>query len=111
MSWASHRIEEYQQGKPSTWLERRMLEHANLLHFVVAVIAGLGFVYGVWMHDWVWIVCSSLLALSGHIYCAVWIPPQSRVLSTTACSDRAVCVEATAGSLSPVREQPNDQLP
>jgi hypothetical protein len=36
MGWAENRIQEYQHGKPANWLERRMLEHANPVHFPLA---------------------------------------------------------------------------
>lgn len=69
MGWAEHRIEEYQHGKPSNWLERRMLEHANPVHYSLALVAVVGFVYGLWTHNWSWIVGSLVLALLGHVYC------------------------------------------
>jgi hypothetical protein len=69
MGWAENRVKEYQVGKRATWLERRMLEHANPVHFPLALAASIGFAYGLWLHDWLAIVGASLLALSGHIYC------------------------------------------
>lgn len=72
MGWAAFRIHEYQLGKQSTWLERRMLEHANPLHFMLAVIAVIGFSYGLWMHDWIWIVGATVLSIVGHVYTMTW---------------------------------------
>ena len=69
MGWSNNRIAEYQEGKPSSWLERRMLEHANPVHFPLAVAASAGLAYGLWTHDWLWIIGSSTLALLGHVYC------------------------------------------
>jgi hypothetical protein len=46
-----------------------MLEHANPVHFPVSVAATVGFVYGLWAHDWFWIIGASALALLGHVYC------------------------------------------
>jgi hypothetical protein len=69
MGWAEDRIQEYQHGKPATWLERRMLEHANPVNFSMSLAATAGFVYGLWMHDWFWIIGSSVAALFGHVYC------------------------------------------
>jgi hypothetical protein len=69
MGWAEHRIKEYQHGKPANWLERRMLEHANPVHYPLALVATVGFVYGLWKHKWPWIIGSSALALAGHVYC------------------------------------------
>ena len=69
MGWSENRIEAYRQGQRATWLERRMLEHANPVHFPLALVATAGFVYGLWTHDWLWIIGSSVLALLGHVYC------------------------------------------
>jgi hypothetical protein len=69
MGWAEHRIEEYQHGKPANWLERRMLEHANPVHYPLVLAATAGFVFGLWTHNWWWIIGSSVLALLGHVYC------------------------------------------
>lgn len=76
MSWGQDRIEQYRRGRPATWLEERMLEHAQPLHFVVAWIAALGLGYGLWGHDWTWIVGSTLLALIGHAYSWAWTSRQ-----------------------------------
>lgn len=69
MGWAERRIAEYQHGKPATWMERRALEHANPVHLTLGIAAIIGFVYGLWTHDWLWIIGSSALALLGHVYC------------------------------------------
>ena len=69
MGWAENRVEEYQHGQSATWLERRMLEHANRVHFPLALIASIAFIYGLWAHDWLWIIVSAAAALSGHVYC------------------------------------------
>lgn len=72
MGWAENRIAEYQHGKSANWLERRMLEHANPVHFPLALAATVGIGYGLWAHDWLWIIGSSALALLGHVYCWTW---------------------------------------
>ncbi len=72
MGWAEHRIEEYRHGAPASWLERRMLDHANPVHFAVAWAAAIGFVYGLWAHDWPWVIGSTALALAGHVYAWAW---------------------------------------
>jgi hypothetical protein len=69
MGWAEDRIEAYRHGRPASWLERRMLEHANPVHFPLALMATIGFIYGLWMHDWFWILGASVVALLGHVYC------------------------------------------
>jgi hypothetical protein len=77
MGWAENRVQQFQRGKRASWLERRMLEHANPVHFPLALAASVGFAVGLWMHDWLAIVVASLLALSGHIYC--WTRPGGSV--------------------------------
>jgi hypothetical protein len=69
VGWAENRVREYQQGAPATWLEHRMLEHANPVHFPLAIAASLGMFYGLWRHSWPWIIGSSAIALAGHAYC------------------------------------------
>jgi hypothetical protein len=77
MGWAEHRIAEYQRGQPASWLERRMLEHANPVHFALALAASVGFVYGLWAHAWPWVIGAAALALLGHAYC--WTRPKKSV--------------------------------
>jgi len=71
MSWAEKRIEEYKQGKDATWLERRMLEHANPVHLVLSAIGVGVLIYGLWIHGWGWIVAGVLVNFLGHLYC--WV--------------------------------------
>jgi hypothetical protein len=71
MGWAEDRVKDYQRGQGATWLERRVLEHANPVRLVLALTAGAGFAAGLWTHDWLAIAVASALALSGHVYC--WI--------------------------------------
>lgn len=69
MGWAEKKISEYQIGRPATWLERRMLEHANPVHFALSLVATAGFVYGLWAHNGILVLISAVLALMGHLYC------------------------------------------
>jgi hypothetical protein len=69
MGWAENRIQQYQRGASANWLERRMLEHANPVHFPLALAGSLGIAYGLWTHRRDWIVGSALLSLAGHMYC------------------------------------------
>jgi hypothetical protein len=69
MGWSEQRIEAYRAGQQSTWLERRMLEHANPVHFALALAATVGFIYGLWTHAWPWLIGAAALSLLGHIYC------------------------------------------
>jgi uncharacterized membrane protein len=86
MSWVDKRIDEYSHGSPSTWLERRMLEHAHPVHFTLAWIAMIGLVYGLWQHDWLWIAGSMIIGVVGHVYC--WMEPDQRDEESTRRSDR-----------------------
>jgi hypothetical protein len=69
VGWAKRRIADYQHGKSASWLERRTLEHANPVNIALTVVATLGLLYGLWTHDWLWIVGSALLGFLGHVYC------------------------------------------
>ena len=73
MGWAENRIAAIREGAPSSWLERRMMEHANPVHFPLAILASVGIGYGLWTHQWPWIVGAMLLAIIGHAYC--WTRP------------------------------------
>jgi hypothetical protein len=93
MGWSENRIEQYRQGQRATWLERRMLEHANPVHYPMALAATTGFVYGLWIHDWLWIIGSAALALLGHVYC--WTRKNGeRRGETKRAEDRTASVQA-----------------
>ena len=82
MGWAENRVREFRAGKPASWLERRMLERANPVHFVLAAAAGAGVAAGLWMHDLVAISGAALLALVGHVFC--WTRKPGRAASDDA---------------------------
>lgn len=69
MGWAEKRVEEYKRGKDATWVERRMLEHANPVHLVLAIIGAGLLIYGLWVHCWALIIAGVALNLLGHLYC------------------------------------------
>mgnify|MGYP001614684423 FL=1 len=69
MGWAEKRIEEYRKGKSATWIERRILEHANPVHFPLAMIAQASLIYGLWTRNWIFIIVAVGLGFSGHLYC------------------------------------------
>jgi hypothetical protein len=69
VGWAAHRLREYEYGSRATWLEKRILEYANPVHFALAVVAGAGYAIGLWTHDWLAIAGATLLVLFGHAYC------------------------------------------
>ena len=71
MGWAEKRIQQYNQGQPATWVEKRILEHANSLHLILALIGKALLIYGLWVHSWLWIAGGIVLNLVGHLYC--WI--------------------------------------
>lgn len=77
MGWAENRISEYHRGSPSTWLERRSLEHANPWHFLLGLVALALFIVGLWVHDIRLIAGALLLSFLGHLYC--W----TRMVTTT----------------------------
>ena len=78
MNWTDYKFAQYRRGVPATWLERRMLEHANPVHFVLAWVAMVGLCYGLWTHDWPWIVGSLIVAAVGHVYCWLWEESDAR---------------------------------
>lgn len=71
MGWAEKKIDEYKRGKKATWLERIMLEHANPVNFIAHIIASIPLIYGLWMHDWTWLIVGIMIPLIGHLY--VWL--------------------------------------
>ncbi len=71
MGWAERRVEEYQDGDDATWMELRVLEHANPVHLPLAIIGTVLIGYGLWMHDFLWMGAGVGLNLAGHLYC--WI--------------------------------------
>ncbi|QVL30384.1 hypothetical protein KIH39_16165 [Telmatocola sphagniphila] len=74
MGWAEHRIGEFHQGRSSNWMERRALEHANPVHLILSVLAMATFIYGCWMHEWIFIGLALVLSIVGHVYC--WTFPE-----------------------------------
>ena len=99
MGWAEHRIQQYQHGQPAKWLERRMLEHANPVHFPLAVAASAGLAYGLWTHRWPWIVGSMALASAGHLYC--WTRQDHGAPRETGLPDGEASVRDGIGAASP----------
>ncbi len=71
MSWATKRIREYQKGDNATFIEKRNLEHANPVLLTLLFFAIIVGVYGVWMHDWTFILVAATIATIGHAY--VWL--------------------------------------
>lgn len=68
MSWAEKRIQQYKDGRPATFVEKRILEHANPVHLCLALIGVAAVIYGLWMHLAAWILVGVALNLLGHIY-------------------------------------------
>lgn len=69
MGWAEQKVEQYNQGQKATWLELRVIEHANPVHLILAIVGVIAFIYGLWAHDWVWIFAGILADAAGHAYC------------------------------------------
>lgn len=71
MGWAEKKVQLYKKGKKPTWLEKRMLEHADPVHMTLALVGLIALIYGLWMQNWLWILLGTGLNIIGHIY--VWI--------------------------------------
>jgi hypothetical protein len=69
MGWAEKRVQQYNQGQQATWIERRALEHANPVHLSLALIGLVLLIYGLWIHNWTWIIGGVILNFLGHLYC------------------------------------------
>lgn len=68
MSWVDKRIKKYREGAEPTWIEKRVLEHAHPFHLVMIVLGFVAIVYGLWIHDWFWIIFGIVFNALGHIY-------------------------------------------
>lgn len=68
MTWVDKKIESYKKGKKATIIEKRMLEHAEPVHFILAIIGVGCIVYGLWLHSWSWIIMGMVLNFVGHIF-------------------------------------------
>lgn len=66
--WPDRKLELYRHGEQAGWLDQRILEHAQPLHFILALIGFVMIVYGLWMHSWLWIVVGIILNFAGHVY-------------------------------------------
>lgn len=71
MGWAERRIKAIKKGKKVSWIEKRMLEHANPVHLFLLLVAILFLITGLWEHDWTYVVIGIVVALLGHVWC--WI--------------------------------------
>lgn len=69
--WVKKKIESYRQGREATWLEKRVLEHANPVHWVLAVIGLIVIIYGLWTHAFLLIIFGIVFNIIGHVY--TWI--------------------------------------
>ena len=68
MSWAQKKVQSYKKGKKPTWLELRMLEHADPVHMTLAVVGTIALIYGLWINAWLWIILGVGLNILGHLY-------------------------------------------
>lgn len=66
--WPARKFELCRHGEQLNWLEQRILEHAHPVHFILAFIGMVMIVYGLWIHDWFWIIAGIILNLGGHVY-------------------------------------------
>ena len=69
MSWVEKRIQQYKEGKNPNLFEKIALEHGHPVNFLASLLALAALVYGLWMHNWAWIIVACLLGAVGHLYC------------------------------------------
>lgn len=69
MGWVENRIQQYIQDQKATWLEKRSLEHANPVNLLAHIIAFVAGIYGLWFHNWTWIITALIIGFLGHLYC------------------------------------------
>ncbi len=69
MGWSEKRFNQFAKGEKPTWLEKRILEHANPVNFIATVLAFAALIYGAWINDWTWIIVSVVIGFLGHLYC------------------------------------------
>jgi len=69
MSWTEKRIKEYGEGQKPTYLEKMALEHGNPINCVLHIIALALLIYGLWTHQWTWIIAAAVAGILGHCYC------------------------------------------
>lgn len=74
MGWAEFKVKQYHHGLNASWLERRMLEHANPVHFFLAIGSIIALAYGLWTHELSWVLLSIFAAVMGHVYTWTWKP-------------------------------------
>jgi len=68
MGWAEKRIQAYARGEKASWLEKKTLEHAHPVNLIAHILATVSGIYGLWMHNWTWIIVAVVLGLIGHLY-------------------------------------------
>ncbi len=71
MCWAEKRIQQYKEGQDPTFIEKMALEHGHPVNCAASIIAFAAVGYGLWIHDYTWIVAGVVVAILGHLYC--WI--------------------------------------
>ncbi len=68
MSWVNKRIKQYNQGEKATWLEKRLLEHAEPVNLTATIISIAMLFYGLWFQNWTWIIIGFVVGFLGHLY-------------------------------------------
>ncbi len=69
MMWAEKRIQQYKEGQKATCLEKLALEHGHPVNCAASIIAIVLLGYGLWIHNWTWIIAGIVVAVLGHLYC------------------------------------------
>ena len=69
MGWAEKRVKEYQKGQKASFLELRVLEHANSVHMLLSIPYFALLLYGLWIHNIQIIILACIIAIIAHSYC------------------------------------------
>lgn len=67
--WPHRRMEDYRSGRREpTWFEKRGLEEANPVHFLLGLASAAVMGYGLWTRRLSWVAGGFLLGLAGRLY-------------------------------------------
>ncbi len=67
--WSEKRIQKYKEGQKPTFIEKMALEHGHPVNCIASIIALVFLIYGLWFHNWTWIIVAVVIGLLGHLYC------------------------------------------
>lgn len=81
MGWGEHRIQEYCHGRPAPGSERRAAEQAQSVRLMLAALAAVGLVHGLWMSHGPGIAAAAVIGMAGPIIGWLWRPHRAPQLS------------------------------